>query len=62
MKGNITWVGTNSKQVKAEIEEILKDLEQPQNQPDDVQPVTWEQATKDLEISQQPSQETEIER
>lgn len=50
MKGIITWVGTNSKRVKAEIEEVMRGMEPPPSQPEDVQPVTWEQAAEELEI------------
>lgn len=48
MKGIITAIGTNSTRVKAEIEEAMKDLEQPQIKYEVVQPTSWEEATKDL--------------
>lgn len=48
MKWKIMGIGTNSERMKAEIEELMKDSEQPQTRYEVVQPTSWEDITKDL--------------
>ena len=63
MKGKITEIWTSSRQTGIKVVELLKEIEQDKNQPEAVQPTSWEEATKGFEIpQQQPSQDREMER